>query len=165
MGRHYETWAGPKSQVDATWRLPMRLVVIAEWLYELGVALGALSLRHIPNAVDPYPFQVLEPPLARSPHIISLYHTAAFKAVPDALDVLARFHLRYPEIPVTMFGTPGRGTDIPSWIQYYQSPAQDLLVRDIYNEGTVYLSASLTEGWALPPAEVMACGAPSSEPT
>jgi glycosyltransferase involved in cell wall biosynthesis len=156
--QHYETWAGPKLQVDATWRLPMRLVVIAEWLYELGVALGARSLRHIPNAIDHSRFQVLKPPVARSPHVISLYHNAAFKGVPDALDVLARFHLRHPEIPVTMFGTPGRGTDIPRWIQYHQSPSQDLLVRGIYNEGTVYLSASLAEGWALPPAEAMACG-------
>jgi glycosyltransferase involved in cell wall biosynthesis len=57
-----------------------------------------------------------------------------------------------------MFGTTCRGADIPNWIQYHQNPPQDILVRDIYNEGTVYLAASLTEGWPLPPAEAMACG-------
>src|SRR5215469_1980217 len=156
--QHYETWAGPKSEVAATWRLPMRLIVVSEWLYELGLSLGARRLRHIPNAIDHYCFKLLKLPAARSPHIVSLNHTAAFKGVADALDVLARLHVRHPDISVTMFGTPTRGAETPDWVRYYENPSQETLARDIYNEGTVYLSASLTEGWALPPAEAMACG-------
>lgn len=156
--QHHETWAGPELEVNATWRFPMRLIVISKWLYELGEALGARQLRYIPNAIDQAQFRVLNAPATRAPHIVSLYHTAAWKGVGDALNVLSRFHLCYPDIPVTMFGTTPRGADIPAWIDYHQNPTQDALVKNIYNGATVYLGASLTEGWALPPAEAMACG-------
>ena len=57
-----------------------------------------------------------------------------------------------------MFGAQPRGPEIPDWIDYFNNPSQDALVRDVYNQHAVYLSASLAEGWALPPAEAMACG-------
>ena len=47
---------------------------------------------------------------------------------------------------------------MPAWITYLRNPAQSVLARDFYNRGTIYLGASLNEGWALPPAEAMACG-------
>jgi len=91
-------------------------------------------------------------------HIVSLFHDAAFKGIPDALAVFGMYHSLFPEVPVTMFGVPDRGQDIPNWIDYKQNPSQTELVRTIYNRATIYLGASLAEGWALPPAEAMACG-------
>jgi glycosyltransferase involved in cell wall biosynthesis len=78
--------------------------------------------------------------------------------VPDLLAVLSRFHAEFPEVTVVMFGTPARGQEIPDWVTYYENPQQDVLVRELYNRSAVYLGASLSEGWALPPAEAMACG-------
>lgn len=156
--QHYETWSGPKHKVDATWLMSINKVVISKWLYELGKELGAHNLRYIPNGIDLMRYRVITPPERRPMSVVSLYHHEKFKGVPDALATLEIFHGQFPSIPISMFGTPPRGKDIPDWINYFENPAQDVLVRDIYNGHAVYLGASLAEGWALPPAEAMACG-------
>lgn len=154
----YETWNGPKHKVDATWLMPMRKVVISKWLYDLGQELSANDLRHIPNGMDYTRYRVITPPEQRPMSILSLYHHDRVKGVPDALAVLQGFHDRFPDVPISMFGTPPRGEDIPEWVRYSQNPPQEELVKSIYNANAVYLGASLLEGWALPPAEAMACG-------
>src|SRR3979411_35307 len=39
-----------------------------------------------------------------------------------------------------------------------QSPPQDWIVGELYNRSSIILNSSLTEGFALPPAEGAACG-------
>lgn len=156
--QHHEIWDGPEDQVNATWRLPLRKIVISKWLEEIGTRLGATDMRHIPNGLDLDRFRVTVPPDDRPMSVLSLYHHQAIKGVPDALDVLARYHERFPGIPVAMFGAPPRGPDMPEWIRYFQNPDQDELAQHVYNKSVVYLGASLAEGWGLPPAEAMACG-------
>ena len=156
--QHHETWDGPAVEVDATWHLPLHKVVVSRWLLDVGRRLGASELRHIPNGIDLDRFRVTTPPADRRFGILSLYHRHAFKGVPDALSVLRRYHERFPDVPVTMFGAEPRGADVPDWIAYVADPGQDALVRDLYNGHTVYFGASLAEGFALPPAEAMACG-------
>jgi glycosyltransferase involved in cell wall biosynthesis len=156
--QHYEAMMGPKARVDATWLLPLHKVVISCWLYELGMSMGAENLRHIPNAIDHAVFKVLTPPDTREPSIAALYHTLEWKGVADALEALCRLHDRYPTVPVTMFGGVPERPDLPEWVHYYHDPSQDALVREVYNGHSIYLAASWAEGWALPPAEAMACG-------
>lgn len=155
--QHWETWAGPENDVKATWLLPLHKVVISEWLYELGKELGATNIVHIPNAIDHNTFQILNSMETRKPSILSLYHKAEWKGVRDAVSALQLLHESHPEIPVTFFGSPKRGSDLPSWVNYVRNPSQTALV-NLYNTHAIYLGASWTEGWALPPAEAMACG-------
>ena len=154
----HEIWAGPAEQVNATWLLPLQKIAVSRWLEDLVRALGATDVRHIPNGIDFHTFHVTNPPEQRPPHVLSLYHDAPLKGVTDALEVLKDYHERFPQIPVSMFGTPQRGDEIPAWITYLRNPAQSVLATDFYNRGTIFLSASLTEGWGLPPAEAIACG-------
>jgi glycosyltransferase involved in cell wall biosynthesis len=154
----HETWAGPEEQVNATWRLPLRKIVVSKWLEDIGRRLGATEMRHIPNGIDLDHFRVTNPPELRPPQVLSLYHKAELKGVADALAVLKSYHERFPEIPVRMFGVPARSEEMPEWIAYLRNPPQATLVDDFYNRGTIYLGASVSEGWALPPAEAMACG-------
>jgi glycosyltransferase involved in cell wall biosynthesis len=156
--QHYETWAGPEDQVNATWLLPLRKIVISKWLEEVGRQLGAHDMRHIPNGIDLKRFRISNPPEHRTQRMLSLYHESPFKGVPDALAVLKMYHEQCPQVPISMFGVPPRGSDIPDWITYLRNPAQAVLANEFYNRGTIYFSASVTEGWALPPAEAMACG-------
>jgi glycosyltransferase involved in cell wall biosynthesis len=155
--QHYETWAGPKERVDATWLSPLYKAVISRWLLELGESMGASRLRHICYAVEEY-FRVKNMPASRPVSIVSLYHRMDWKGVADALEVLGRVHARYPSVPITMFGVYPRGSDIPDWVRYYQDPDQKTLAEIIYNGHAIYLGASWTEGFGLPAAEAMACG-------
>jgi L-malate glycosyltransferase len=153
----YEIWAGPKQRVEATWRLPMYKVVVSNWLYDLGKTLGAQPMRHIPNAVDHRHFRIVDPSRTRQLGIIGVYNFQPMKGSQDSLSVFGRLHQRYPNIRISMFGTDRRGSGIPDWIQYFRNPSQDL-IRDLYNQHAIYVSASYSEGWALPSAEAMACG-------
>lgn len=156
--QHYETWSGDKADVDATWRLPLRKVVIARWLMEVGRGLGATDMHHVTNGLDLSRFRLTRPLEGRPMRVVTMNHAEPFKGVPDALAALELFHEARPDVPVAMFGTMARGPEIPDWVEYHRDPTQSFLVDGIYNAGSVYLGASLEEGWGLPPAEAMACG-------
>jgi glycosyltransferase involved in cell wall biosynthesis len=154
--QHYETWSGTKAAVDKTWHMPLHIIAISQWLIDKGRELGASEMTHIPNAIDHNQFRVTNQ-AARPASILSLYHTSEFKGVPDALAVLARIHKAFPDVLIRMFGVYERGADMPGWIEYHRDPAREQLAA-LYNQSSIYLSASLIEGWSLPPAEAMACG-------
>lgn len=155
--QHHETWSAPEPEVNATWLLPLHKIVIADWLLDLGGRLGATDMVRIPNAIEHDRFRVTVPADRRS-GICALYNAAPYKAMPALMDVLGRFHAASPATPVRMFGPKPRAADLPDWIEYRCNPTQDVLVGEIYNRSLIHVAASTAEGWALPPAEAMACG-------
>jgi glycosyltransferase involved in cell wall biosynthesis len=155
--QHHETWAASEAEVNATWLLPLHKIVIAGWLLDLGERLGATDMVRIPNAIEHDRFRITGP-ADRRDGICALYNTAPYKGALALLDVLARFHAIDPAIPIRLFGQHAPPADLQDWIEYHLNPDQRVLVEDIYNRSLVYVSASVAEGWALPPAEAMACG-------
>lgn len=158
--QHYETWDGDPGEVDATWRLPFRKIVIARWLYRKGLELGAPTseLRYIPNGLDHGKYRVIRPIAERPERVAMLHHRAKWKGAADGIRALELARARRPRLTAILFGTAERPPGLPDWIQYRQDPPQSALVREIYNGAAVYLCPSWTEGWHLPPAEAMACG-------
>lgn len=156
--QHYETWTGDKALVDESWRLPLHLIVIAKWLENIGRSLGAPNMSRITNGLDFDKFTLKTPIDGRPMRIVTMNHAEAFKGVSDAIEALTKFHQLRPLVEVMMFGTMPKGANVPGWVKYFHNPSQDVLVGEIYNESSVYLGASLVEGWGLPPAEAMACG-------
>lgn len=159
--QHYETWSGPKERVDATWRFPMKKVVIAQWLYELGLQLGIPEgdLIHIPNGIDHKKFRITRPIESRPKRVAMLYSPVEWKGSTDGVKALEIVHTKDPNVQAVLFGTPSqRPLWLPGWISYIPNPPQEALVNDIYNGSCIYLCPSWTEGWHLPPAEAMACG-------
>ncbi|CAM3784523.1 glycosyltransferase family 4 protein [Alicyclobacillus pomorum] len=157
--QHYETWAGPKDKVDATWRMPFHKIVIAKWLYDLGVRFGETSrMTYIPNALDFDVFHVTLPIHQRDRfHVAMLYHEAEWKGSHDGITALTAVKHNIPQLRATLFGVPERGSNIPEWVEYVREPSREQLVQ-IYNHASVFLQPSWTEGWGLTGAEAMACG-------
>lgn len=156
----HEVWDGTPEAVEATWKLPMRKVVIARWLERTGVGLGvdADEIRLIPNAIDQDRYRVLQPIATRPKRVAALCHEAESKGARDAVAALQIARTRVPELEAVMFGVSGRPPWVPAWIDYRHDPDQAELVADVYNGSSLYLCASRLEGWHLPPAEAMACG-------
>nr|WP_255534837.1 glycosyltransferase family 4 protein [Pedobacter sp. SYSU D00535] len=84
-----------------------------------------------------------------------LYSREQVKGSKYGLGALNMVKEQFPQLSVTLFGTSPAPADLPAWMRYVQSP-QNLPA--LYNSAQIFISPSLSEGWALPPAEAMACG-------
>lgn len=161
--QHYETWDGPKSAVDATWRLPLRKIVVARWLKDLGVELApGHEIDYLSNSVDTAifrPMSTIEVRRAR-PHVVGmLWHPNPTKGSEEGLRAILAFHERNPSIKAHFFGFMPRPEGLPGWIKYSEKLSGKSLVR-YYDGLSVFVHTSVSEGWGLPPAEAMACGVP-----
>ena len=153
----YETWGGQQDKVDASYYLPVQHLAIARYLQDLvEEKTGGYRPIHIPNAIDEEKFGLDNPIGNRKPGtIIMLYSEEPRKGTSYGLEALKQVHALYPELRVQFFGVYPTPSGLPDWISYIQRPGN---LRQLYNEASVFISPSLGEGWALPPAEAMACG-------
>ena len=156
--QHYETWSGPREQVDASWKAPFYKVVISKWLYEVGQSLGATRMTYIPNGLDHDLFRIQTPIRGRSPIVSMMFSRQAWKGTADGLQALYQVKKKFSRLRVLGFGVYKPENPLPEWIEYVDNPKQDDLVAKIYNASSCFLWSSHTEGFSLPPAEAMACG-------
>ena len=84
-----------------------------------------------------------------------LYSEEEHKGSVYGLAALEELKRLFPALEATLFSVYARPRHIPAWIAFVQRPAN---LSELYNRHTIFMSPSLSEGWALPPAEAMACG-------
>lgn len=163
-GRHYyliqhlETWSGPEEKVYATWKMPLKKIVIAQWLRDIANGLNESSVL-IPNGLDFQKFRQDSPPEDRSrSQVMMLYHKCDWKGSTDGMEALSIVKRQIPELRATLFGTPPAPPNLPDWIEYHRKPPQTKL-RELYNRAAIFLAPSWSEGWSLPSSEAMMCGA------
>jgi glycosyltransferase involved in cell wall biosynthesis len=156
--QHLETWSGPEDRVLATWKLPLEKIVIAQWLQKIAGDLGQRA-HLIYNGLDFSRFQLQNPIESREVNrILAIHHSLAWKGAADALAAFKLAQAEHPGLRLTMFGMPPRFDDLPGEIVYHQNPSQETIA-SLYNQAAIFISASWTEGFSLPPAEALQCGA------
>ncbi len=146
-----------EQRVEATWKLPLKKIVIAMWLQEHASALGEES-TYIPNGLDFGRFN-LDTSIAgrESARVAMLYHAEEWKGTAIGLQALQLAKRTSPELQADLFGVPPQPRDLPSWITYHRNPPQEKL-RGLYNAASIFVAPSFVEGWGLPPTEAMQCG-------
>lgn len=150
----YEIWNGPENEVNETWRMPFKKIVISKWLNEIAGSLGE-SAVYIPNGLDFSEFGTDINPIERNPKSVMMpYNELKFKGSESGLKALEILKKKTGDLRIILFGVPSRPADIPEWIQYYESPDRKLL-RKLYNECAIFISPSLSEGFGLISAEAM----------
>jgi glycosyltransferase involved in cell wall biosynthesis len=156
----YEVWDGRVSRVDATWRMPLKKIVIAKWLFEKGLELGSSpsDMALIYNGINLDRFRIIRNIEQRPKRVAMIYHTLDCKGSPEGIQALEIARSKHSDLQAVLFGVFKRPRFLPSWIEYQYNPSQKELVEKIYNGSRIYLCSSWAEGWALPPAEAMACG-------
>lgn len=155
--QHYETWAGPTEDVDTTWRLPLRKIVVAQWLADLArEKFGDPDARVVNLGVDPELFYVKDKSYNQRPRVMMLYHHQPWKGCSDGLNAisLARESV---DFDVVLFGAHEAKGDVPPDAEFHFDPPQEDL-RRLYCSCDVFLSPSWLEGGPMPPMEAMACG-------
>jgi glycosyltransferase involved in cell wall biosynthesis len=149
---------GPKDLLDQTWRSPLHKVVISKWLLSIGKELGVTDLAYIPNAIDHDHYRLTTPMENRKKQVAMIFSHVPFKGSKDGIAAIEMAKKKHRDLDVVFFGTGRHAGWIPKWIPYYRNPPQDFIVDEIYNKSRVFLSPSLSEGFALPPAEAACCG-------
>ena len=88
-----------------------------------------------------------------------LFSHSPSKGSEIGLSALARVKRTHRDMEVCLFGptTRRRPPNLPAWARYLGNVSNEQLGR-LYNESQIYVCSSWAEGFALPPAEAMACG-------
>ena len=152
----YEIWKGHEDLVHKSYSLHLNHIVISKYLIELVEPFLGRKPLYLPNAIDFEKFNLRIPPEQRNrASICMLYSTDLIKGTVFGLKALLDLKKHVPDLVVELFGIYKDPGDLPDWIKFHYKPEN---LTEIYNRNAIFLSPSLTEGWALPPAEAMACG-------
>jgi glycosyltransferase involved in cell wall biosynthesis len=159
----YETSPGIEDpEIDAVWRLPLRKIVISQWMIDLARRrFGDDDVLHVPNSVDHEQFYAPVRGKQTVPTVGLLYATIHLKGVDLSLAALRRIRERFSNLRVIVFGAEpvAPGLPLPDGAEFYYRPPQQR-IRELYAACDVWLCGSRREGFHLPPLEAMACRCP-----
>jgi glycosyltransferase involved in cell wall biosynthesis len=142
----------------ASLRLPYPLVTVSSSAAEKIRSLGGEKVHVVPNGIDRGIFR----PAKRDnavPRILSVGSEASrFKGVPEICGALIKLHregigftfARASPIP-DLIG------DLPFPVEFHHNPSQ-LHLAELYSQSDIFVGASHSESFYLPPLEAMACG-------
>jgi glycosyltransferase involved in cell wall biosynthesis len=160
--QHHEVWPPlPEERCRATYRLPLKKIVVAQWLHDvMANEYDDANSALVTNAVDHAQFYA--PPRERQPDptVGFIFSGQAWKGTSMALAAIALIRQKLPQLRVIAFGS--HALDDPKRLEGIQvtvDPPQAKL-RDLYAQCDVWLSASDSEGFGLPVLEAMACRTP-----
>lgn len=153
----HETWDMPQSSLIETYRYGMENITVSHWLKRIVDDATGGDCVCIPNPVDTSIF-FPDDEVTREPHTVAvLYHEGKHKGFRTAWSAIVRARKQVPDLSVRMFGTFTPPADLPSWVTYTKNASSEQL-RQIYCSSSVFLCASVNEGYGLTCVEAMACG-------
>ena len=119
----YENWGAVTDDIlRSTYHYPLKKIVISNWLREI-ICEESEKCEMIPNGFDFNYFRYTKPINTRDKFaVVMLYHEMERKGCKYGFEALELVKQRYPQLRVTLFGTPERPTDLPKWYEYYQRP-------------------------------------------
>lgn len=153
----FEDWGVTKDYVEKSYSFGFKNIAISKWLAQRVRDVEA-DCCIIPNGFDFNYFKYSIPIEDKDKYKISmLYHRDERKGCEYGIAALRIVKRIYPQLRAVFFGVPKRPSNLPEWIDYYQSPDRDTHNK-IYNECAINLAPSLQEGWGLTVGEAMMCG-------
>lgn len=155
----FENWDLSAKKVFETYGYGFKNVVISKWLEDLVNKYSNEKAIYIKNPIDVNKYKVKVPVSARDPYTVGmLYHSGKHKGIKYAMAALKEVKKKYPALKVIMFGTANIPEKLPKWITYYQNASQAQTI-EIYNSISIFVCATVNEGFGLTGLEAMACGA------
>ncbi|HVX85729.1 MAG TPA: glycosyltransferase family 4 protein [Phycisphaerae bacterium] len=158
----YEIWAGHIDRVDATCRLPIPKIVIAQWVADLLQSkFGRTPIARIPNAVDAALFSAPPRDKHATPTVGFTYTPMHNKGADIAIRAIEIARQQLPTLHVVSFGSmqPVNTLPLPPDTDFrFRVPDAELPT--IYAACDAWLFPSRIEGFGLPLLEAMACRTP-----
>jgi glycosyltransferase involved in cell wall biosynthesis len=149
---------GRPEAVDATYRLPLRKIVISSWLREVMRDRFGAEAELLVTPVDRELFHpVAAAARGGRPRVLMLHHDYAWKGVADGIEAVAGARRAGAEFALVGFGVKPPRRPLP-YDEFHENPPQSTLA-GLYSGCEVYLCPSWDEGLGMPSMEAMACGA------
>lgn len=157
----FDPWIAEKVVLENTWRYPMIKVTISDWLHGRVQAAGCppSEVFNIPIGINFDQFVRTKDIAGRRKRILMMYSHSASKGSDLGITAIERCREAHPDVEVDLFGPAARRrpAKLPAWARYH-GIISNARLRQFYNESRIYVCSSWAEGFALPPAEAMACG-------
>lgn len=153
--QHYETWSGKKEDVDGSYLLPLKQIVIANWIKKLmNEEFNRSDSEVVYNGIDFNEFYNNRK-YFNTKIICMMYHALEWKGYKDGLKAFEIVKSKISDLKLVVFGME-RSEDIPDYVEFHLNPSKEEL-KDIYCKSDVFIFPSKFEGWGLTPLEAMAC--------
>jgi glycosyltransferase involved in cell wall biosynthesis len=150
----YETWGSNLEKVYESYRLQLNRITISGYLHKLIKERHSSDSTIIMNGIDfNYLYNKSERKAGEIVTIGFVYSKVKQKNSELIIRILQDLKTRY-EIRIISFGF--EVIELPEFIDYYINPSTNQ-IREIYSSADIFLFLSTQEGFALPPAEAMAC--------
>ena len=149
-----------KSRMEQTYLAGMHNIVTSpagEYMLE---QCNAKVNSYIPNGIDFDIYYISMPIISKNRNGIGFpSRRETFKGTADAIACLKELRKLSPSHNA-FYWTFGsfKPPDLPDWIHFYHRPT-DKELHNLYNRTKIFVTPSHYEGWGLPGAEAMACGA------
>jgi len=158
----YEAHPGqPKDRVDVVWRLPMRKIVVSEWLDGISKEqFGDDTAILVPNGIETSAFRFVDRGLSGRRVVGAMWSPASFKRFDLACEIVRELDRRGCGVEFVGFGAAQAGQGVlPVGAKFEITPSQERIA-EIYSSCDCWLFTSDKEGYGLPLLEAMSSGTP-----
>lgn len=155
----YEFWKTAsldmRERMAAAFACPDAIVGTSSAVASMVREAGRDVVAVIPCGLDVDTFRIVKSPASRPAAVGFIGRADPAKRAQDAIDALAEVRR---DRPVRIVAVKPGSIELPPWVEIVDAPDDDAM-RGFYNSVAVFVVASEYEGWGLPVAEAMACGA------
>jgi glycosyltransferase involved in cell wall biosynthesis len=156
--QHFESlYHGEAAKVDATYRVPLRKIVISTWLADVMAERFDTPAAVIVTPVDGALFRPVPVEDDGKLRVLMLFHEYPWKGVADGLEAFDRLRARHPNAALVGFGVKPSPRKLP-FAEFHANLPQERLAW-LYSRCPIYLCPSWDEGLGMPAMEAMTCGA------
>ena len=152
----YEIWNSDITMVDKALQFNLKKITISKYNQDFFLKKFNIESHVILNGIDFQLYDVDKKPVKQNKTITFIEHHLEDKGIVNAIEVVYKLKKKYGNLNFISFGHR-KYHDIPEFVTFFNNPDDKTVVEKIYSKTDVFLYPSLKEGFALPPAEAMAC--------
>ncbi|MGE4157744.1 MAG: glycosyltransferase family 4 protein [Planctomycetota bacterium] len=156
--QHHEAMWDGGEEAAATYKLPLKQVVISSWLQTTMKQVYGQESTVLVTPVDEALFQEVNPRPDRPQRVLLLHHTFDWKGFPEGVAAIEEVRRTHPRLQPVVLAGRERPAGLPAGYEVHFQPGPKEL-RQLYAGCGIFLCSSWHEGLGMPAMEAMATGA------